>query len=65
MVGNIRKKKNYFFLVTYSLVGEKKLPATCNSINESYKHNVEQEELDTKEYMHDSNHKKLRTKLWR
>ena len=66
MVGNIRKKKKiYFFLVTYSLAGGKKLSATCNSINESYKDDVEQEELDTKEYMYDSNHKKLRTNLWR
>ena len=45
-------------------MGEKKLPATRNSINESHKHNVEQEELDTKEYMRDSNHKKLRSNLW-
>ena len=37
----------------------------CNKLEKFYAHNVEQEELDTKEYMHDSDHKKLRTNLWR
>lgn len=39
------------------------VPATCNSIDEWHKHHVEQKELDTKEYMLDSNHKRLQTNL--
>ena len=61
----ILERKNLFLLGDIRQFKKKKiLPATCNSINESRKQNVEQKGLDTKEYMHDSNHMKFRANLW-
>lgn len=63
----ILERKTFFLLGDIRQFKKKKnkhTTSTGNSINESHKQNVEQEGLDTKEYMHDSNHMKFRTNLW-